>query len=776
VRSTYPFVLKKLLGINTRNNSKTPTTHSVFAAFCKVWASTFSLANIKTSRSTGTLATCGTCKQYETRLQKIRKDNEAERAKVKLEFEGHILLQRYERESYFHKRLLATTRPNQYLSCILDSTTQAGYMCPNTGSYNKGHDASDCLPQSITAAIFHGAATYLFPSTNFLPSKGANWTIQCLSTALDRLRTLPQYETTGLPKTLFLQLDNCSGENKNKYVFSFLSELVHNGTFDSIVVSFLPVGHTHEDIDQMFSVIAKALDKGCFSLTLDQFDAQLISILKTNDKKYGEPEVIRLRGVGDFKALLEQHIDPKFKGHKQPHCFAFEAEIVHGFRRSTMRYREYSLSRKWFPQALLVNGILSVEDVYAGAAVNADGCPVAADENEDLTQLALLEASVMADNELHEQIEGQQPSKKARKSEGPSNEEKDATTTSVPFTRIDVESSLYIGRGWLSHENAESRKSFQQSPGLCINLTHPDFSALTIAQPKASPAEEVQDIRNKVMSYVRNSGLYSHVTEDMIAPALQFWEDYFTRTWAYSIEELSLNDIFVDWRKLFRQDNQGDGEDDPRENDELTMPVTSTTANEVIRQYSSLQFKGGEPIGHTGMAARAKKRGEIQELNKIHDLPINSKDFLICIRPSDDVRFTGEGFSKKEESLRFYLAKAEEDCPADAPEGTEIAVTYWRQPDGDPNGIFIEGTENIPGEKNAPWQGIVLKKSVLLISPSFSKSHRAHKTLRKKHSKLLQSCITPNCKAGCTRLEPGWCTGRQQLTAKLWLVSSSWCR
>ena len=199
-----------------------------------------------------------------------------------------------------------------------------------------------------------------------------------------------------------------------------------------------------------------------------------------------------------------------------------------------MRYREYSLSRKWFPQALLVNGILSVEDVYAGAAVNADGCPVAADENEDLTQLALLEASVMADNELHEQIEGQQPSKKARKSEGPSNEAKDASTIIVPFNRIDVESSLYIGRGWLSHENAESRKSFQQSPGLCINLTHPDFSALTIAQPKTSPAEEVQDIRNKVLSYVRNSGLYSHVTEDMIAPALQFWEDYFTRTWAYS--------------------------------------------------------------------------------------------------------------------------------------------------------------------------------------------------------------------------------------------------
>ena len=39
----------------------------------------------------------------------------------------------------------------------------------------------------------------------------------------------------------------------------YLASLVEEEVFDEIVVSFLPVGHTHEDVDQMFSRFAVAL-------------------------------------------------------------------------------------------------------------------------------------------------------------------------------------------------------------------------------------------------------------------------------------------------------------------------------------------------------------------------------------------------------------------------------------------------------------------------------------------------------------------------------------
>ena len=48
---------------------------------------------------------------------------------------------------------------------------------------------------------------------------------------------------------MLLQLDNEASDNKNRYLFMFLSLLAALGVFNTIEVGFLLVGHTHEDID-----------------------------------------------------------------------------------------------------------------------------------------------------------------------------------------------------------------------------------------------------------------------------------------------------------------------------------------------------------------------------------------------------------------------------------------------------------------------------------------------------------------------------------------------
>ncbi len=57
------------------------------------------------------------------------------------------------------------------------------------------------------------------------------------------------------PSTLYLQADNCAGENKNIYMLMFLSLLISLDMFQEIYLSFLLVGHTHEDINQLFSMV-----------------------------------------------------------------------------------------------------------------------------------------------------------------------------------------------------------------------------------------------------------------------------------------------------------------------------------------------------------------------------------------------------------------------------------------------------------------------------------------------------------------------------------------
>jgi hypothetical protein len=83
----------------------------------------------------------------------------------------------------------------------------------------------------------------------------SNLNVECLRMVLDELC---EGDWSKLPRTLFLQLDNTSKDNKNNYVLSYLAMLVACGIFSDIYVSFLPVGHTHEDVDQYFSVIARS--------------------------------------------------------------------------------------------------------------------------------------------------------------------------------------------------------------------------------------------------------------------------------------------------------------------------------------------------------------------------------------------------------------------------------------------------------------------------------------------------------------------------------------
>ena len=44
-------------------------------------------------------------------------------------------------------------------------------------------------------------------------------------------------------------MDNCGGDNKKCFVFSFLSLLIAKRVFEIVEVGFLTMGHTHEGID-----------------------------------------------------------------------------------------------------------------------------------------------------------------------------------------------------------------------------------------------------------------------------------------------------------------------------------------------------------------------------------------------------------------------------------------------------------------------------------------------------------------------------------------------
>ena len=58
---------------------------------------------------------------------------------------------------------------------------------------------------------------------------------------------------------MILFADNCFGQNKNKYIISFLGSLLDHFNLNTITYNFLCVGHTHNDADMIFGIVAHQL-------------------------------------------------------------------------------------------------------------------------------------------------------------------------------------------------------------------------------------------------------------------------------------------------------------------------------------------------------------------------------------------------------------------------------------------------------------------------------------------------------------------------------------
>ena len=177
----------------------------------------------------------------------------AEAAKAKRA--AHIAEERGERLAYYKRRELGRDPHNDSLSLILDKCDSTKTTCPwfkrSPGAWWPAL-RKECLGQHLLGVLAHGAPNRPFLYTVNDSIKGdANLNIEGIRRTLASL-----FEATPMPSTLYIQADNAS-DNKCWAMLAFLGMLVHHGYTKDIFLSFLMVGHTHEDIDQLFSVIAR---------------------------------------------------------------------------------------------------------------------------------------------------------------------------------------------------------------------------------------------------------------------------------------------------------------------------------------------------------------------------------------------------------------------------------------------------------------------------------------------------------------------------------------
>jgi hypothetical protein len=245
------------------------------------------------------------------------------------------------RELYTQERLLysnrihaAKTNPEQILHLVFDCPD--GYDLPHVIPVTKESGGLPKLAVSAVGTINHSAQKrdYMFFLDEY--RKNPNLILSAFY-----IHILEHFSATGKhPPILWLQSDNCFKENKNRWMMAFCCWLVHIGWFNEIMISMLPPGHTHIDVDQMFST---------FSMYLDVHSVEFLSDLCTAvDKAYKKETTkptssffpVVFNWVGFFAPFLQD-----ISGLNSAHAFLFR-KLSSG--KIGMKVKQYhSTSASW---------------------------------------------------------------------------------------------------------------------------------------------------------------------------------------------------------------------------------------------------------------------------------------------------------------------------------------------------------------------------------------------------------------------------------------------
>ena len=154
---------------------------------------------------------------------------------------------------------------------------------------------------------------------------------------------IPSIEAQPLPLVLHIQMDNSWRENKNRYIFCFWSLLVARRIVKEVVVSFMIVGHTHDDIDASF---------GRWSMELRDKDHPTLPLLMQSYMSMEEAPFIPhlIEEVPDFKAYVRPYIGmnkKKLVGHSNGRQYKF---FVDDNGWPIMQYKRACTDTQWLPK------------------------------------------------------------------------------------------------------------------------------------------------------------------------------------------------------------------------------------------------------------------------------------------------------------------------------------------------------------------------------------------------------------------------------------------
>jgi hypothetical protein len=345
----------KLYEVYLFHAQKNGYSHVSKSAFCTIIKSS-EHKDLSFKYGKGEFSICDTCFKLDEEMNEMKKSRtflEQDMKALNARRKAHYQVIEWDRGQYSINCNLSMNSPGQYISICIDAMDQFKTNLPYFHRFPKKLDKVERIKNRLVGAIVHGRkpAKFLFHAFDNI-SADANLVLTIIMILLKRFEN-------ELPPTLFLQLDNCPGENKNRFVFSALVRLLELGLFKHIYVNFLLVGHTHIDIDRYFAYLSEALNKSAengkpvcsmaYFIELVKAAWQTKTARKSNVLASGTtqevkqrydtdspPEFQHIHRTFDFKGWVRPHIKSNWSGHSQPRHFKIEKDSN---GRASIQYR-----------------------------------------------------------------------------------------------------------------------------------------------------------------------------------------------------------------------------------------------------------------------------------------------------------------------------------------------------------------------------------------------------------------------------------------------------
>ena len=251
-------------------------------------------------RKTSQHSQCSICFECSSFLHRSKADA-SEKLRVAKEWREHLTAQYADRLIYWHMRWSSRLRVSGILVCILDGMDKSKFSWPQFPFVlPKGLDKERRPRLSITGSIAHGFVTSIYVAHDEITPHGASQFCDVLCRTITKVFAICKERSWRRPEQLVVQADNTTASAKNAEVLLFLASLVGKKKFSCVVSNFLTVGHTHEDIDALFSLVLNKVLKPCAFGTPSELIRELVARM--------QPHFHERHGSQTFTAEMHSHV------------------------------------------------------------------------------------------------------------------------------------------------------------------------------------------------------------------------------------------------------------------------------------------------------------------------------------------------------------------------------------------------------------------------------------------------------------------------------------